>query len=160
MPGSSRENNTTTTERRETARPAGKNTRHLVRLLRFLRPYGKQLAGALVALMVAAGTVLVLGQGLRQLVDEGFSGGDTALLDHALIGLLIVVVVLAVASASRFFLISWIGERVVADVRSDVFARVMTLSPGYFDRTLSGEIVSRLAADTTQVKSAVGATAS
>jgi ATP-binding cassette subfamily B protein len=138
----------------------GKNTRHLVRLLRFLRPYGKQLAGALVALMVAAGTVLVLGQGLRQLVDEGFSGGDTALLDHALIGLLIIVAVLAVASASRFFLISWIGERVVADLRRAVYDHVLSLSPGFFEITRVGEILSRLTTDTTLIQVVVGSSGS
>ena len=138
----------------------GKNIRPLARLLRFLHPYNVQLAGALVALTVAAGTVLVLGQGLRQLVDEGFNSGDTALLDHALIGLLVIIVVLAIASASRFFLISWIGERVVADLRRAVYDHVLSLSPSFFEITRVGEILSRLTTDTTLIQVVVGSSGS
>ena len=138
----------------------GKNIRPLARLLRFLHPYNVQLAGALVALTVAAGTVLVLGQGLRQLVDEGFNSGDTVLLDHALIGLLVIIVVLAIASASRFFLISWIGERVVADLRRAVYDHVLSLSPSFFEITRVGEILSRLTTDTTLIQVVVGSSGS
>ena len=138
----------------------GKKIRPLARLLRFLHPYNVQLAGSLVALTVAAGTVLVLGQGLRQLVDEGFNSGDTALLDHALIGLLVIIVVLAIASASRFFLISWIGERVVADLRRAVYDHVLSLSPSFFEITRVGEILSRLTTDTTLIQVVVGSSGS
>ncbi|MDP6659915.1 MAG: ABC transporter transmembrane domain-containing protein [Alphaproteobacteria bacterium] len=160
MSGSSGENNAATVGRREEPRPTGKNIRPLARLLRFLRPYNVQLAGALVALTVAAGTVLVLGQGLRQLVDEGFNSGDTVLLDHALIGLLVIIVVLAIASASRFFLISWIGERVVADLRRAVYDHVLSLSPSFFEITRVGEILSRLTTDTTLIQVVVGSSGS
>lgn len=160
MSGSSEENNAAMAGKREGARPVGKSIPHLARLLRFLRPYGVQLAGAVIALTVAAGTVLVLGQGLRQLVDEGFSSGDTALLDHALIGLLIIIVVLAIASASRFYLISWIGERVVADLRRAVYDHVLSLSPGFFEITRVGEILSRLTTDTTLIQVVVGSSGS
>ncbi|HAQ33048.1 MAG TPA: ABC transporter, partial [Rhodospirillaceae bacterium] len=107
-----------------------------------------------------AGTVLVLGQGLRQLVDEGFNSGDTVLLDHALIGLLVIIVVLAIASASRFFLISWIGERVVADLRRAVYDHVLSLSPSFFEITRVGEILSRLTTDTTLIQVVVGSSGS
>ena len=160
MSGSSGENNAATVGRREEPRPTGKNIRPLARLLRFLHPYNVQLAGALVALTVAAGTVLVLGQGLRQLVDEGFNSGDTVLLDHALIGLLVIIVVLAIASASRFFLISWIGERVVADLRRAVYDHVLSLSPSFFEITRVGEILSRLTTDTTLIQVVVGSSGS
>ncbi len=86
-------------------------------LWRFARPYGPAIAGALAALVVAAATVLSLGVGLRKLVDEGFSGGNAALLDQALVVLFGAVLLLAAASYARFFLVSWIGERVAADIR-------------------------------------------
>ena len=141
-------------------RPSGKKLRHLWRLSVFMLPYRWQVAGAVVALVIAAGTVLALGQGLRRLVDDGFTSGDTQLLNQALIVLLIVVVILAVASASRFFLISWIGERVVADIRRAVYDKVIGLSPGFFEVTRVGEIISRLITDTTLIQAVIGSTVS
>ena len=91
------------------------------------------MAAASVALLVAATTVLALGQGLRFLVDEGFSGGSTALLDQAFFILLGVVTLLAVATYARFYLVSWIGEKVVADLRRAVFAHVLSLDLGFFE---------------------------
>ncbi len=160
MSGSSKKDNAVTAERREGPSLSGHNIHCLARLLRFLRPYGRQLIGAIIALTVAAGTVLVLGQGLRRLVDEGFSSGDTVLLDQALIGLLIIIVVLAVASASRFFLMSWIGERVVADLRRTVYDHVISLSPSFFEITRVGEILSRLTTDTTLIQVVMGSSGS
>ncbi|MEK9833264.1 MAG: ABC transporter, partial [Rhodospirillaceae bacterium] len=86
--------------------PPKRSLRELRRLGRFVRPYSLAVAGACLALMVAAGTVLVIGQGLRRLVDEGFAAGNSGLLDDALVGLLVIVVVLAGATYSRFFLVS------------------------------------------------------
>ena len=128
----------------------------LRRLARYLRPYRLQVAGALVALVVAAVTVLGLGIGLRRLVDEGFSGQDTDLLDQALIAMLGVVVLLAAASYARFFLVSWIGERTVADLRRDVYDRVIALSPTFFETTRTGEVLSRLTTDTTLLQQVIG----
>ncbi len=128
----------------------------LRRLARYLKPYRLQVAGALVALVVAAVTVLGLGVGLRQLVDEGFSGQDTNLLDHALIAMLGIVVLLAAASYARFFLVSWIGERTVADLRRDVYDRVIALSPTFFEMTRTGEVLSRLTTDTTLLQQVIG----
>lgn len=136
------------------------NIRDLGKLGKFLAPCRLQIAGALVALTVAAGTVLAMGQGLRGLVDTGFAGSDTATLDRALIFLLIIVVVLALATYSRFFLVSWIGERVVADLRRAVYNHILTLSPGYFETTRVGEIQSRLTTDTTLLQTVVGSSAS
>jgi len=130
------------------------------RLARYLRPYRLQVAGALVALVVAAVTVLGLGVGLRSLVDEGFSGSDATLLDRALIALLVIVVVLALASYSRFFLVSWIGERTVADLRRDVYDRVIALSPTFFEMTRTGEVLSRLTTDTTLLQQVIGSSLS
>ena len=129
-------------------------------VVRFLKPYKLAIAGALVALATAAGTVLALGFGLRRLVDEGFRGADTALLDQALIVMFGVIALLAAASYGRYFLVSWVGERVVADIRRAVYGHVIGLSPAFFETTRTGEILSRLIADTTVLQTVLGATAS
>jgi ATP-binding cassette subfamily B protein len=139
-----------------TRRPLGP----LRRLLPFLAPYRARIAGALVALVVAAGTVLGLGAGLRVLVDRGFAAGDPALLDGALLVLLAVIALLAASTYARFYLVSWIGERVVADLRRTVFGRVVTLSPGFFESMPAGDVLSRLMTDTTLLQSVVGSTVS
>ncbi|WP_193184009.1 ABC transporter transmembrane domain-containing protein [Nisaea sediminum] len=129
-------------------------------LMPFVRPYKLQIAGAMVALVVAAVTVLAMGNGLRHLVDNGFSAGDPDLLDQAVIVLLGVVILLAGASYARFYLVSWIGERVVADIRKAVFNHVISLSPGYFETMRTGELLSRIATDTTLVQTVVGSSVS
>jgi len=134
--------------------------RALAALLRYVRPYWRAALGAAVALVVAAGTVLALGQGLRALVDKGFSRGDTGLLDTALLVLLAVILLLAAATYSRFYLVSWIGERVVADLRRAVFDHVVRLSPGFFEITRTGEVLSRLTTDTTLLQMVIGSSVS
>ena len=148
----SRDDAATSTERRD--------LRPLRDLLRYVGRYRRQLALAAVALVVAAGTVLGLGQGLRLLVDRGFGGRDPALLDAALVVLLAVVLLLALASFLRFYMISWVGERVVADLRRDVYSHVLTLSPGFFETRRTGEVLSRLSTDTTLVQVVVGSSVS
>ncbi len=134
--------------------------RSLKALLGFVRPYWLAVAGAAVALVVAAGTVLALGQGLRTLVDKGFSSGDAGLLDTALLVLLVVILLLAAATYSRFYLVSWIGERVVTDLRRAVFDHIVKLSPGFFEVTRTGEVLSRLTTDTTLLQMVIGSSAS
>jgi len=129
-------------------------------LLGFVRPYWLPAVGAAVALVIAAGTVLALGQGLRSLVDKGFSAGDAGLLDTALLVMLAVILLLAAATYSRFYLVSWIGERVVADLRRAVFDHVVKLSPGFFEVTRTGEVLSRLTTDTTLSQMVIGSSAS
>ena len=97
-----------------------------------------------------------MGIGLRELVDEGFRSGSRDLLDNALIGLLVVIVALTGATFARFFLVSWIGERVVADIRCDVFGHVLSLDPLFYEETRVGEVLSRLTTDTTLLQSVVG----
>ncbi|WP_292240205.1 ABC transporter transmembrane domain-containing protein, partial [Mesorhizobium sp.] len=97
---------------------------------------------------------------VRRMIDHGFQAAGTTFIAEYFAALVLMAAVLAAASASRYYFVITLGERVVADIRRDVFSHVTTLSPAFFDRSQSGEIVSRLAADTTQVKSAVGATAS
>jgi len=136
------------------------NFKSISALLGFARPYWPSAAGAAVALVVAAGTVLALGQGLRALVDKGFSSGDAGLLDTALLVMLGVIIVLAAATYSRFYLVSWLGERVVTDLRRAVFDHVVKLSPGFFEITRTGEVLSRLTTDSTLLQMVIGSSAS
>ncbi len=144
---------------RGSTRPKQRGLGVLASLRPFLRPYRLQVAGALVALTVAALTVLGLGIGLRKMVDEGFALGDKGLLDQALIVLIGVVVVLAASSYARFYLVAWLGERVVADLRKAVYARVLALSPAYFEVTKTGEVLSRLTTDTTLLQAVISSSA-
>ena len=141
-------------------RAASRELRQLTVLWRFVRPYRPQIAGALAALVVAAATVLAMGFGLRLLVDEGFATGNAELLDRAVVVLLGMVALLAAASYARFYMVSWIGERVVADVRKAVYDHVLGLSPAYFEVTRTGEILSRLTTDTTLIQMVVSTSAS
>ena len=141
-------------------RPANRDIRQLARILGFLAPYRRQVAIAMVALVVAASCVLVLGQGLRRVIDGGFASGDAALLDAALIGLLAVIIVMALATYTRFYFVSWIGERVSADIRRAVFGHLLDLSPGFFEVTRTGEVISRLTNDTSLLEVVIGSSAS
>jgi ATP-binding cassette subfamily B protein len=141
-------------------RPRGRSLLSLVPLLSFMRPYGLQLAGATVALVISSAAVLLLGQGVRRLVDQGLSAANTGLLDRTAAVLMAIVVLLAISTYSRFSLVSWIGERVVADLRIAVFDRIVQLSPAYFETTKTGEILSRLTTDTTLLQTVIGSSVS
>jgi ATP-binding cassette subfamily B protein len=134
--------------------------RPLARMLPYLMRYRGLVAGAAVSLLLAAATTLTLPTAVRRMIDFGFSDEDGQLINNYFAMLVAIAAVLALASAMRYYFVITLGERVVSDIRRDVFAHVMTLSPSFFDMAMSGEIVSRLTADTTQIKSAVGATAS
>ncbi|UIJ74168.1 ABC transporter transmembrane domain-containing protein [Aurantimonas sp. HBX-1] len=137
-----------------------RNLRPLARLVPYMLRYKGLVTGAVICLALAAVTTLSLPLAVRRVVDHGFATSDTGFIDLYFATLILLALVLAVASAGRYFFVITLGERVVADLRKDVFAHVTRLSPAFFDRSMSGEIISRLSADTTQVKSAVGATAS
>ena len=147
-----------------TDRPQGRESSRdlgvLRQLARFIAPYKLAVAGAIVALTTAAATVLALGFGLRRLVDDGFRGGDAALLDQALGIMFGVIALLALASYGRFYLVSWVGERVVADMRRAVYDHIIALSPAFFETTRTGEILSRLTTDTAVLQVIMGSTAS
>ena len=132
----------------------------LARLLPYLSRYRGLVAGALIFLTLAAAATLVLPLAVRRMVDNGFNQADHAFINSYFGMLIAMALVLAVASAMRYYYVITLGERIVADLRREVFAHVTTLSPAFYDVNQSGEIVSRLTADTTQIKSAVGATAS
>ena len=141
-------------------RPRGRSLRSLLPLLGFLRPYRRQLLGATIALIISSATVLLLGQGVRRLVDSGLSAADGAMLDRTVGVLIAIVVVMAASTYSRFSLVSWIGERVVADLRIAVFDRIVSLSPAYFETTKTGEVLSRLTTDTTLLQTVIGSSVS
>ncbi|MEM1399421.1 MAG: ABC transporter transmembrane domain-containing protein [Pseudomonadota bacterium] len=134
--------------------------RPLRMLFPYIKPYWRRALGAFVALIISSVTVLGLGQGLRYLVDQGFISGNAELLDRALIVLFAVVIILAVASFARFYLISSLGERVVADLRRDVYSHLVRLHTGFFEVNKTSEIISRLTADTTVLQMVVGSTIS
>jgi len=141
-------------------REGSRDYRMLFRLARFAMPYRWQIVGATIALIITAGTTLALGTGLRVLVDQGFSTGDASLLDRAVLILFCVAVLLAAGTFGRFYLVSWVGERVVADIRKAVFDHIIGLSPGFFEITRTGEVVSRLTTDTTLLQVVVGSSVS
>ena len=132
----------------------------LAKLFPYLRNYKMQIVFALLFLVLAAVTTLSLPLAVRRVIDEGFTQANASLVDSYFSVLILIAILLAVSSAGRYYFVIWLGERVVADLRKDVFANVTRLSASFFDTAHSGEIISRLTADTTQIKSAVGATAS
>jgi ATP-binding cassette, subfamily B, bacterial len=150
-----------------TDRPKGTSPRSISGLLPFLRPYKLQIGMALLFLVLAAVSTLAFPLALRSLIDGGLVNGDIkdkgasvmALRDHffALFG---VAVALGVFSAARFYTVSWLGERVTADIRNAVYSHVLRQSPQFFETTQTGEVLSRLSADTTLVQTVVGSSLS
>src|SRR5688572_2322677 len=140
-------------------RPA-RRLRPLASLLPYVARYRGRALAALAALIVAALATLAVPLAVRRMIDVGFSAANTSLIDNYFLVMLAVVAVLAAASATRFYLVTTLGERIVADLREDVFAHLTRLSAAFFDQAKTGEVVSRLTADTTQIKSAVGASVS
>ena len=133
---------------------------HLSRALQFLRPYKKQISWAGIALVFTAGLSLGLVQYVRIIVDQGFVASSTASLNQAVIGFMIVAVLQAIGTFARFYWVSWLGERVTADIRKAVYSHIISLHPGYFETNLSGEIQSRITTDTTLIQSVIGSSAS
>lgn len=136
-------------------RPKGE-IKNLRPLLRYVKPYKMQVLGALLALTFASAAVLGMGAGLRYLVDNGLSKGDLSLLNNAFAILLIMTAILALTSYSRFFLVSWLGERVVADIRRDMYRHLLDMHLSYFETARIGELLSRLTTDTTLLQTVIG----
>jgi len=132
----------------------------LTRLAPYIVGYRGRALAALIALVVAALTTLIVPVAVRRMIDFGFSDKAVQLINSYFAVMIAVVAVLAISSAMRYYLVTTLGERIVADLRSDVFAHLTQLSSSFFDTARTGEIVSRLTADTTQIKSAVGASVS
>ncbi|MHC5305871.1 ABC transporter transmembrane domain-containing protein [Bartonella sp. LJL80] len=146
------EKNTTNRQKR--------NLRPLSTLFPYVLRYRKLAFSAAVSLVLAALVMLALPIAIRRMLDHGFTHSDGSMINSYFGVLFLLAAILAIASAGRYYSVITLGEHVVADLRRDVFAHIISLSPEFFDRSHSGEIVSRLSADTTQIKSAVGATAS
>ena len=128
----------------------------LFSLLKFLRPYKWRLVVALAALGAAASTVLLIGQGLKHVIDQGFSAQNAATLDTTLFALCGMLLVLGASTYVRYYLMTWIGQRFVADVRRAVFDHLLLLSPSFYERTRTGEVISRLTNDTAAIENVVG----
>jgi ATP-binding cassette subfamily B protein len=141
---------------RPDAAARSRSLRPLLALRQYLFAYKGMIAAAALALVLSAMAMLAVPVAVRGMLDQGFSSLDRASIDRAFLMLIGIGAVLAGASSARFYCVNWLGERVVADVRAAVFQHLATLGPAFFERTQSGEIMSRLTADTTQVKAAAG----
>ena len=128
----------------------------LLELIQFIRPYKSQVLTAFIALIFTAGVMLSVGQGVRMLIDEGFAQQSIQQLQHAVLFILAITVLIAGGTFFRFYLVSWLGERVSADIRLAVFNHVITLHPSYFETNGSGDIMSRITTDTTLLQSIIG----
>lgn len=137
-----------------------RSLRPLASLFPYIARYKPMVALAFVALLASAAAMLALPIGVRRMIDLGFFSDKPELIDQYFAVMLAIGAVLATASATRFFSVNWLGERVVSDVRRDVFAHLAHLSPAFFHANHSGEVMSRLTADTTQIKAAAGTAAS
>ncbi len=136
------------------------NLRPLASLLPYIKRYRGRVIAAIAALILAALTTLVVPIAVRRMIDFGFTARGLALIDNYFLVMIGVGAVLALASALRYYLVTTLGERIVADLRGDVFAHVTSLSAAFFDEARTGEVISRLTADTTQIKAAVGSSVS
>ncbi|WP_443629273.1 ABC transporter transmembrane domain-containing protein [Candidatus Njordibacter sp. Uisw_002] len=143
-----------------TTQPDKKDLRLLMRLLPFITPYKKMVLGAAFALIITAGVSLALGQGIRLLIDQGFNSADPSQLNQAMMVLAVITFLMAAGTFTRFYLVSWLGERVSNDVRLAVFNHLLTLDPYYFEVNRSGEINARLTTDTTLLQSIIGSSIS
>lgn len=137
-------------------RPRAKSINPLRALIPFIRPYRGVLAAAVAALLAASAAMLVLPVALRQLIDHGLAAKDASTINRYFLGFLAAAVVYGVFAALRFYLVSWLGERVVADLRTAVYRRVVRMDPMFYEVTRTGEVLSRLTADTTLVQAISG----
>ena len=138
------------------AAPSSTRIGPLFALLPFLRPYARRWAFAFLALVTSAGATLALPVAFKYLIDRGFAGGERTHIDRYFLTLFVVSLVLAGATALRFYLVSWLGERVTADLRRAVYDHVTRMSPQFFETTQTGEVLSRLTTDTTLIQTVVG----
>jgi ATP-binding cassette subfamily B protein len=137
-------------------RPRAKSLNPLRALAPFLRPYRGTLVAAIASLLAASAAMLVLPVALRQLIDHGLAAKDASTINRYFLGFLAAAVVYGLFAALRFYLVSWLGERVVADLRTAVYRRVVRMDPLFYEITRTGEVLSRLTADTTLVQAISG----
>lgn len=144
----------------EEERPTSKNMRRLRPAFSFLRPYVPQVVIASIALIVTASATLSLGQGIRLVIDSGFASGEVAMLNQSLSLFVAFIVVLTAGTFVRFYFVSWVGERVSADIRLAVFNHLVHLHPGFFENNAPSEIQSRVTTDTTLLQTVIGSSVS
>ena len=142
------------------SRAKSKQLSNFLPAFRFLRPYKWRILFAGIALVTTAGVSLSLGQGVRLLIDQGFVAGSPDALTQTLLLFLVLVTLLALGTFLRFYLVSWLGERVSADLRKAVFRHLLQLHPSFFETNLSGEIQARITADTTVLQTVIGSSLS
>lgn len=136
------------------------NIKSLKQLRNYLHPYLLQIIGALAALMFSSSVVLGLGGALKYLIDDGIGKNDVHLLDRSFMVFIALTLALAGATYARYYLVSWIGEKVIADIRRDVYSRIIRLHTAFFETTRTGELISRITTDTTLLQSVVGSSVS
>ncbi|HVV65913.1 MAG TPA: ABC transporter transmembrane domain-containing protein [Rhizomicrobium sp.] len=141
-------------------RAKSRSLRPLRALWPFIRPFRFRIAAAAFALLVSSGATLALPAALRSLIDRGFSAAQISAISHYFLLFMLAAAVLGVSTAIRFYFVTWLGERVIADLRKAVFANVIGLTPVFFETTRTGEVLSRLTADTTLIQTVVGSSAS
>ncbi len=129
-------------------------------LKKYLLPYKKDIVGVLIALIISSGAVLSIGGGVKYLVDQGFDAGNTDILDKAIFILSCIIIVLAASTFARFYLITKVGEKAVADIRKEIFNHLIHLSPSFFESNKTGEVMSRITADTTVLQMVIGSSLS
>lgn len=141
-------------------RSRGRDVRVLRRLLPFMAPYKGYIALAAAFLLLSTGATLVIPRAVQQMIDHGFSKENAGLIDQYFLFVLVVAIVLGLATAIRFYFVTWIGERIVADIRGALYNHILGLSPAFFEVTRTGEVLSRLTTDTTLIQTAVGSSVS
>ncbi len=147
-------------QREAQGRSRSKNLKILRRLLPFMAPYKGMVALATVFLLVAASASLAIPAAVREMIDHGFSQENAGLIDRYFLLVLVVAVVLGGATAARFYCVTWLGERIVADMRKAIYSHILSQSPAFFEVTRTGEVLSRITTDTTLIQTAVGSSAS
>lgn len=147
-------------QREAQGRSRSKNLKILRRLVPFMAPYKGMVALATVFLLVAASASLAIPAAVREMIDHGFSQENAGLIDRYFLLVLVVAVVLGGATAARFYCVTWLGERIVADMRKAIYSHILSQSPAFFEVTRTGEVLSRITTDTTLIQTAVGSSAS
>jgi ATP-binding cassette subfamily B protein len=147
-------------QREAQGRSRSKNLKILRRLVPFMAPYKGMLALATVFLLVSASASLAIPAAVREMIDHGFSQENAGLIDRYFLLVLVVAVVLGGATAARFYCVTWLGERIVADMRKAIYSHILSQSPAFFEVTRTGEVLSRITTDTTLIQTAVGSSAS
>jgi ATP-binding cassette subfamily B protein len=141
-------------------RTRGRDVRVLRRLVPFMAPYKLYIACAAAFLLLSTAATLVIPRAVQQMIDHGFSKENAGLIDQYFLFVLVVAIVLGLATAIRFYFVTWIGERIVADIRRALYDHILKLSPAFFEITRTGEVLSRLTTDTTLIQTAVGSSVS